>query len=149
MRITFAKWLKERIKGHEQLLDDIFGEDKWRHWIRVDNSGQSLPSPFDYRKLKGVLNLPNNWDKWILETIITLIDDKCGSVKEYGWSECCVCGESDWGKAIVLDPFAGSGTTLLTAEKMFKRWIGVELNPKYCEMAKNRLTPYTRRMRLI
>ena len=50
---------------------------------------------------------------------------------------------------IVLDPFAGSGTTLLTAEKMFKRWIGIELNPKYCEMAKNRLTPYTKRMRLI
>lgn len=33
---------------------------------------------------------------------------------------------------IVLDPFAGSGTTVLTALKLNRNAIGLELNPEYC-----------------
>ena len=40
---------------------------------------------------------------------------------------------------IVLDPFLGSGTTAAAAEALGRRWIGVEVNPAYCEMAKARL----------
>jgi len=41
---------------------------------------------------------------------------------------------------IVLDIFIGSGTSALVAEKLNRRWIGIELNPKYCEITKNRLS---------
>jgi len=39
---------------------------------------------------------------------------------------------------VVLDPFAGAGTTLVVAEKLGRRWIGVEINPNYCEIIKRR-----------
>lgn len=40
---------------------------------------------------------------------------------------------------LVLDPFAGSGTTGLAAIKHGRRFVGVELNPKYVEIARTRL----------
>lgn len=40
---------------------------------------------------------------------------------------------------IVLDPFFGSGTTGLAAVKNDRRYIGIELNAKYCELAKERI----------
>ena len=40
---------------------------------------------------------------------------------------------------LVLDPFAGAGTTGLVAAKLERDAVLIELNPKYTEMARNRL----------
>jgi DNA modification methylase len=40
---------------------------------------------------------------------------------------------------IVLDPFAGSGTTCLVARKLDRHYIGIDLNPDYCDMAEKRI----------
>ena len=40
---------------------------------------------------------------------------------------------------IVLDPFSGAGTTALVAKRLNRRFIGIELNPKYVRMSKQRL----------
>lgn len=40
---------------------------------------------------------------------------------------------------VVLDPFLGSGTTLVAAALLNRRGIGVEIEKKYCEIAKRRL----------
>jgi len=40
---------------------------------------------------------------------------------------------------IILDPFAGSGTSLVAAETLDRRWIGIELSPNYSEIARNRV----------
>ncbi|MCI0335648.1 MAG: site-specific DNA-methyltransferase [Planctomycetes bacterium] len=40
---------------------------------------------------------------------------------------------------IVLDPFAGSGTTLAVAKKLGRRWIGCELSEEYVRAAMERL----------
>ena len=40
---------------------------------------------------------------------------------------------------IVLDPFCGSGTTLLVAAKLGRQYLGFDINPEYVEMSKRRL----------
>lgn len=40
---------------------------------------------------------------------------------------------------IVVDPFCGSGTTLLAAERLGRKWIGIELDPKYVKIAESRI----------
>jgi site-specific DNA-methyltransferase (adenine-specific) len=40
---------------------------------------------------------------------------------------------------VILDIFMGAGTTAVACEKLNRRWIGVELNPDYCEIVRSRL----------
>lgn len=40
----------------------------------------------------------------------------------------------------VLDPFAGVGTTALTAKKSGRRYLGIDISPEYCETAERRLS---------
>jgi site-specific DNA-methyltransferase (adenine-specific) len=41
---------------------------------------------------------------------------------------------------VVLDPFAGSGSTLVVARKLGRRWLGVEVSPEYVRQANARIT---------
>ena len=41
--------------------------------------------------------------------------------------------------AIVLDPFVGSGTTAVAAKKLGRKFIGIDINREYIEIAKKRL----------
>ncbi len=49
---------------------------------------------------------------------------------------------------IVLDPFFGAGTTGLVALKQNKKFLGIELNPEYIEIAEKRLKPYLEQEKL-
>jgi len=43
-------------------------------------------------------------------------------------------------KNIILDPFMGSGTTAVACKQLSRHYIGFEINPEYCEIAKKRLS---------
>ena len=45
------------------------------------------------------------------------------------------CPES----GIVLDPFMGSGTTAVVARKLYRNYVGFELNPEYVEISERKL----------
>jgi site-specific DNA-methyltransferase (adenine-specific) len=40
---------------------------------------------------------------------------------------------------LVLDPFAGSGTTLATARRLGRRYLGIELSHEYADAVRQRL----------
>ena len=40
---------------------------------------------------------------------------------------------------VVLDPFLGSGTTAIIAQRFGRKWIGIENEKKYVEIAEKRL----------
>ncbi len=72
----------------------------------------------------------------------------CGTFKERaGWHGCQMpeqllgriiraCSHPD---ELVLDPFAGSGTTLAVAKKLGRRFLGFELSPEYAQRVTDRL----------
>ncbi|MGE0760103.1 MAG: site-specific DNA-methyltransferase, partial [Pirellulaceae bacterium] len=40
---------------------------------------------------------------------------------------------------VVLDPFLGSGTTAVVASRLGRSYLGIDIHPAYCEMARRRL----------
>ncbi len=88
-----------------------------------------------------------------------------GASKTTGWTATCACSKENTapndgavcgpagnaaggvGKRIpldpipctVLDPFLGSGTTLMVADRLGRNGIGIELNPEYAQQARRRI----------
>jgi site-specific DNA-methyltransferase (adenine-specific) len=50
----------------------------------------------------------------------------------------CTC-KAPWEPGLVLDPFIGSGTTAIVAERLGRNWLGIELNPTFAQLAEERI----------
>lgn len=58
------------------------------------------------------------------------------SRRHLGWTD---CGHDDYRAGVVLDPFAGSGTTLAVAHGHGRAAIGIDLDARNAELARQRL----------
>lgn len=111
-----------RIKGGDNYL-------KWKYQNPDKLLGYSDYGCYDNIKYsKSGLNL---------SPTSTILTKKVIPKKIIGLSNCN--HNSKWKLGIVLDPFAGIGTTLLTAWKLGRNFIGFEISKKYCEIANKKL----------
>jgi DNA modification methylase len=60
-------------------------------------------------------------------------------IRMLGWRPSCRCDAGEPVGAVVLDPFAGCGTTVLVAEALGRRGIGVDLSAEYLGHARRRI----------
>ena len=58
---------------------------------------------------------------------------------DLGFHCVCSCEKHEVLPCVVLDPFVGSGTVLAVARRLGRRSIGVDLNPEYAVLAKERV----------
>ncbi|RLF04628.1 MAG: hypothetical protein DRJ64_06670 [Thermoprotei archaeon] len=95
---------------------------------------------------KGKIKAPDR--KASIEEVLQYSDKEYGGEGRIaiGWTDCgCNAG---WKPGIVLDPFAGSGTTNIVAEKLGRNSIGIEINPNYIEIIRKRFEPFLKQTKL-
>lgn len=66
-------------------------------------------------------------------------NEEPGETETIGWRGTCTCHAGEPVPGTVLDPFSGAGTTGLVALRLGRRYIGIELSPRYNQMAKERI----------
>jgi site-specific DNA-methyltransferase (adenine-specific) len=93
-----------------------------------------------YRKADGSAHTPHVWASGIDGGLAAHTNKQDGGVtaitETLGWSD---CGHNTWRPGIVLDPFAGSGTTLLVAHGNSRDAIGIDIDHRNADLAVERL----------
>jgi DNA modification methylase len=88
-------------------------------------------------------NLGNNFNQRNMRDVWSILPDNSKNKIHYATfpeelaRRCLIAGCPENGT--VLDPFCGSGTTLVVAKKLGMKGIGIEINEKYAEHAKRRI----------
>jgi hypothetical protein len=78
-----------------------------------------------------------------LEEIELYGEEIMGGSRTLSWRPTCACPPQQAIPATILDPFCGTGTTLLAAQRLGRRGIGVDLSEPYLQQAIKRLTAET------
>ena len=139
-----------------QQIEEHYGNQAGHHWFEKNGS---YPSDEDWKELKSLLEFDDEYD----ECMTTIFyksglkqDNPKGANKRSVWKintkpykeahfavfppklpELCIKAGSSEGD-IVLDPFFGSGTTGWVAQRLGRKWIGIELNEEYIKIAEKR-----------
>ena len=149
-----SKWRNKR-KITIQQIEDYFKSQAPHHWFETNGS---YPSVSDWKELKMLLGFDD-----IFDSRMTNIYEKSGMKQTYEYrnkrdvwhmntssfpgshfavfpnelpTTCIKAGTKPGG--VVLDPFAGSGTTLEVANSLGRKAIGIDLNPQFLDMCLTR-----------
>jgi len=137
-------------------IEQHFGNQAGHHWFEKDGS---YPSVEDWKELKKLLGFDDKYDKQMTEVFEKSglkQNNPNGRNKRSVWTintkpykdahfavfppkipELCIKAGSKEGDT-VLDPFFGSGTTGWVAQRLGRKWIGIELNADYIKIAEKR-----------
>jgi len=110
----------------------------WKPGIRMQRGRFSASAEYILYGSKGVPNPGERSPQNVLRFNPVSGDDKVHIAEKPTELLGCLLGISPV-DAVVLDPFMGSGTTLVAAKQLGRKAIGIEIEEKYCEIAVKRL----------
>lgn len=161
----FVDFMRSRTDIDSIVENSDLKRSKVEHWFRRDEGGFSFPSVEDWNEIKWLLN---DWSKDFqiideklnditYETDDILKNAHKGRIKRAVWSintkpfkgchyapfpeelvKTPILATTKEG-GVVLDPFAGSGTSCVVAKKLNRNYIGIELNGTYVDIAEKRI----------
>ena len=163
----YLKERREAVGLSKREVNHVLGTRPMYDWFEGFPSGIQAPTPEHWDKLKILLMLDDRFDEQIYGTIEvevkgpqyldrardSLAKDRGGggayfeardkkawrdARKTTGWQPTCD-HDAEPVPATVLDPFCGSGTTGVVALRHGRSFVGIELNPEYVEMARQRI----------
>lgn len=101
----------------------IMYKERWKKDIK----GKSTIMKEEFREsCSGVWKIPTERDRTHPAPFPMKMANRCINLLSYE-------------EMTVLDPFLGSGTTVVACKQLGRKFIGIEINKKYCEMAERRL----------
>ena len=127
---------------------DVWGEGA-EHYKNLQKKGQQ-PNTMHIRRAEGLQDVQyetrNKRDVWRVSTK-PVKEAHFATFPEELITPCVLAGCPKNG--VVLDPFLGSGTTGVVAHNLGRHYVGIELNPKYVEIAKRRISKAAYQMDLL
>jgi DNA modification methylase len=127
-----------RTRGFSARHDDILMFTKSEKDFKFNLDDIRIPQKF-YRTINNMRGA-NPGDVWEFSHIHYCQDNRQAhpTQKPEGLIERMILASSSLGDK-VLDPFSGSGTTLRVCQQLSRSCVGVEINPEYVSMTKERL----------
>jgi len=131
--------LRQRLYPQSKYQKEEYGSDQFKtkgetrdYTGRYGNDGKGMAMPYKWNNPLG----RNKRSVWTIAThpfkeahFATFPENLIEPMIKAGCPQGGVC----------LDPFMGSGTTALVARNLSRKFVGIELNPKYIEIAEKRL----------
>lgn len=110
-----------------------------KNFSQMSKSADTIPNAFDigFAKIRGVYT--GKGRNWFLCNTAGMLSDRTGHPTPRTLDAMVQCLE--WVSCnLVLDPFMGSGTTGVAAVKLGRKFIGIEIEPKYFDIACKRIS---------
>jgi site-specific DNA-methyltransferase (adenine-specific) len=145
---NFANTVREPFKEHEHVL--VFSDGKWTYNPqmqsrtgggvgRVKYAINQYSNSSNYREMRQYVNdapsdqrVPSSWQRFNTEVGLHPTQKP---VDLFLYLAETYTNTND----LVLDPFMGSGTTGVAAIRLGRRFIGIEIEPKYFDIARRRI----------
>lgn len=141
------EWFNEILRVSKNAI--IFGGNYYTHWLPLgkhwivwDKTGTiSFKNPFSKCELAWTNIDKNMVEKYTYIQQGFICEEKIGKHPTQKPLPLIINIVTDYSQenSIILDPFLGSGTTAVACKQLNRNFIGIEINPDYCKIARKRL----------
>ena len=125
---------------------DLPSNNKWLVWNKIQRSYQNFSDgEMAWTSFGSGLHI---FDMSKIDAYVNKTDGKFHPTQKpvqlFEWALTKFSKDNDH----ILDPFIGSGTTAIACERLNRRWIGIEIEEKYCEIAAKRIEKENQQLKL-